>query len=194
MKRGLSLIVLLSLTLTLPALSQTTIRFSATVNGGEKFAQTLRQGLVFVLDPVHDQNLDWELTVKPSEGSDTNYARCVNPPLHGPTPMDIETWHWMPDAQGKSWDSIPSVRKFDFVLNEADNLKACDELDRVANDVERGRNQVGDPNYKDPPLGHARVTIRSVEIKPKTADGEARFAKISFNAIITLPAGSGPHR
>jgi hypothetical protein len=155
--------------------------------------KVLAPGLVFELDPESDGDLDWQLAVKPDESSNTNYAKCVTGPLHGPTPIDIEAWQWALLANGKTWDSAPSVHEFDFVLDAAGNKKVCDEADREAFDTERNHMQIGDPHYKDPPLGHARVTICWVELKASAPDGQARFAKIRFDAEITLPMSYAPH-
>jgi len=183
--RSLLLISCIGLTTVLPAASQTKQRFSATVDGGAGYQKTIRPGLVFALDLELDVQGDasWHLAVKPSPASDTNFADCVTYPLHGPTVLDLDAWAWSPGA-APVWKNS---REFDFVLNSVANKKACDEMNRIAEQDRAGRDPVGLRHYKDPPMGHARVTIRSVDLKPVAADGKARFAKISFDAEITLP-------
>jgi len=183
--RSLLLISCICLTTVLPAASQTKQRFSATVDGGAGYQKTIRPGLVFALDLELDVQGDasWHLAVKPSPASDTNFADCVTYPLHGPTVLDLDAWAWSPGA-APVWKNS---REFDFVLNSVANKKACDEMNRIAEQDRAGRDPVGLRHYKDPPMGHARVTIRSVDLKPVAADGKARFAKISFDAEITLP-------
>jgi hypothetical protein len=186
--RSLLLISCICLTTVLPAASQTKQRFSATVDGGKSYQKTIGPGLVFALDVELGVQGDasWRLAVKPSPASDTNFADCVTYPLHGPTVLDLDAWAWSPGADPAWKDS----REFDFVLNSVANKKACAEMDRIVEQDRAGRDPAGLRHYKDPPMGHARITIRSVDLKPVAADGKARFAKISFDAEITLP----PHQ
>jgi hypothetical protein len=122
--------------------------------------------------------------VNPSPDSDTNFADCVTYPLHSPTPLDLDAWEWSPGTDPAWKDS----REFDFVLNSVANKKACAEMDRIVEQDRAGQDPVGLPHYKNPPTGHARIRILSVDLKPVAADGKARFAKISFDAEITLPS------
>jgi hypothetical protein len=187
--RCLLLISCICLTTALPAASQTKKRFSATVDGGKNYQKTIRPGLVFALDPDLDVHGDasWRLAVKPGPASDTNFADCVTYPLHGPTVLDLDAWAWSPGTDPVWKDS----REFDFVLNSVANKKACAEMDRIVEQYRAGQDPEGLPHYKDPPMGHARVTIRSVDLKPVAAAGKARFAKITFDAEITLPPNKG---
>lgn len=175
----------INLTAALPAASQTKVRFSATVDGGKSYQKIIRQDLVFSLEPEFDVQGDasWRLAVKPSLDSQTNFADCVTYPIHGPTPLDLDAWEWSPGADPVWKDS----REFDFVLTSVANKKACAEMNRIVEQDRAGQDPVGLRNYKDPQMGHAHVTIRSVDLKPLRVDGKARFAKIVFDAEITLP-------
>lgn len=185
--RWLAAIVLVSSCL--GAACQTKVRFTATVVGGQSYARTIRQGLVFVVEPdnrVGGNTGEWShMDVKSTRESETSFADCVTYPLHGPTVLDLAAWEWAPNRPMGT--EMLHRREFSFVLNSVDNDKACAEKERVSEDLNSMTESVGTPGYKAPPRGAACVVIRSIQMKAPNKDGELRFARIVLDVEITLP-------
>jgi len=102
------------------------------VRRGERFEKPVGRGVYFRLVP---DDAGWQIEVG-NENDD--FTRCVNPPSHGITPMQIEGWHFRNDQNTAARPAgellTPGVgekRWFDFVLTADDNQKECNNLDAV---------------------------------------------------------------
>lgn len=110
------------------------IRLHGEVHRPEKFDKEIGRGLVFRLAP---SDFGWDIEVGPKGGTD-NYMDCVNEPLHGVTPFQIEGWLFRNDdntAPRKPSEMLtPGIgekREFQFVLTAADEAKSCDDLEKM---------------------------------------------------------------
>jgi hypothetical protein len=110
------------------------IRLQGEVHRSEKFEQEIGRRLVFRLVP---DEFGWSIQVGPKNGTD-DYMDCVNGPLHGITPYQIEGWLFRNDdntAARKPFELLtPAVgerREFQFVLTAADEARSCADLDRA---------------------------------------------------------------
>lgn len=158
-------------------------------------------GLVLVLTPIPDSGEDsgWTIEVQPVDGSD-NFVRCVMLPLHGPTQADVLTAQFVgPDNKRLSESQLYDVKKreFQFVLNAADQKKACDEMEAEAYGAPKtapdGTVIIGNPNYKEPPLGSGSLFIKTARLSNLGAGKHARLDSLSFEVEITLPANRNRH-
>jgi hypothetical protein len=110
------------------------IRVHGEVHRAEKFEQEIGRGLVFRLAP---SEFGWDIEVGPKDSTD-NYMDCVNEPLHGITPFQIEGWLFRNDdntaPRMPSDLLVPGIgqkREFQFVLTAADETKSCDDLEKM---------------------------------------------------------------
>jgi hypothetical protein len=111
-----------------------TIRVHGEVHRAEKFEEEIGRGLVFRLAP---SEFGWDIEVGPKDSTD-NYMDCVNEPLHGITPFQIEGWLFRNDdntAPRKPSEMLtPGIgekREFQFVLTAADEAKSCADLEKM---------------------------------------------------------------
>ena len=110
------------------------IRLHGEVHRTEKFEKEIGRGLVFRLAP---SEFGWDIEVGPKDSTD-NYMDCVNEPLHGITPFQIEGWLFRNDdntaprkASEMLTPGIGEKREFQFVLTAADEAKSCDDLEKL---------------------------------------------------------------
>jgi hypothetical protein len=110
------------------------IRLHGEVHRAEKFEKEIGRGLVFRLAP---SEFGWDIEVGPKDSTD-NYMDCVNEPLHGITPFQIEGWLFRNDdntaprkASEMLTPGIGEKREFQFVLTAADEAKSCDDLEKL---------------------------------------------------------------
>jgi len=110
------------------------IRLHGEVHRSEKFEKEIGRGLVFRLAP---SEFGWDIEVGPKDSTD-NYMDCVNEPLHGITPFQIEGWLFRNDdntAQRKPSEMLtPGIgekREFQFVFTAADEAKSCADLEKM---------------------------------------------------------------
>ncbi len=169
-------------------LAQQTVDFSGTVKAGESYKHAIGHGLMFVVRP---EDGDFTLGVEPAAHDNDNFARCVTPPFHGPNPIDLLAWQFADAKQGKMSGAEPAAlkhRQFQFVLNAADQKKACDELDAVLYQPptisKDGSAQLGKPGYHEPPLGIGRVTIEKAEASQSP---QPALEWVRFNVHIEFP-------
>lgn len=177
------------------SLAQPRVRFSGSVMAEQMFRQAIAPGLFFVVSPIQSQDstgFGWRLGVEPAGGSDT-FERCVTLPLHGPTPSDILAWQFVTENN----EALPAAqlvpfktRLFRFVLNAADQKRACDELDVAAAGPRTGpdgNETIGTPGYREPPLGTARVVLQNIQLADVGKGKHARFESVSFEAQFEFP-------
>lgn len=173
-----------------PLLGQQRIAFSGRVTRGGSFIKPIGNGLVLA---VRSENGDFTIRVekaeKQSSSSQENFASCVTPPYHGPNALEIAAWE-LGKEKTEAELAENKARKFQFVMNEADQKKACDEMEReVYGPAKRsgdGTIVLGDENYRTPMMGKGVLRI----VKYQLQDGGAKDPEIeslSFRAEIELP-------
>ena len=184
-----------------PLAAQPRIHFAGTVRAGEVFRKEIGSGLVLVLTPIPDsgEGSGWSIEIQPLDGSD-NFVRCVTLPLHGPTQADLLTTQFVSQDNKKLPESKLSdvkKREFQFVLNAADQKKACDEMEDEAygapTTAPDGTIIIGNPGYKEPPLGSGSFVIKTAQLSHLGPGKRARLDSLSFEVEIMLPA-SGERR
>ncbi len=184
-------LLLCMLVMSTPLLAQQRITFSGRVSRGQSFVRPIGHGLVF---EVRSENDDFTLSVARSasvgKAGGDNLARCVTPPFHGPNALEINGWELGNDRTRPELAEA-KTRKFQFVMNEADQKKACQEMQAEvygpAKQSSDGR-IVGDKNYRAPRMGKGVLRIVNYELQ---AGGEGKAPEIrwmSFRGEIELPA------
>jgi hypothetical protein len=110
------------------------IRLHGEVHRSEKFEREIGRGLVFRLVP---DEYGWNIEVGPKDGTD-NYMDCVNEPLHGITPYQIEGWLFRNDNNSANLKpselltpGIGEKREFQFVLTAADEARSCADMEKM---------------------------------------------------------------
>jgi hypothetical protein len=167
--------------------------FTGSVRNGETFRKSIGHGLVFVLAP---DSAGYNISIEPAGGvtrrgkvNDNDFSNCVTPPYHGPNPRML----FARDFQGKnlSTDRLTGVknREFSFVLNSADQKKACAELSEALYGPEK-KDQKGNPvlgflNYQEPPLGHGVFDLLTFELGDR--QDPDRFTSMTFAVHIEFP-------
>jgi hypothetical protein len=177
-----------------PGMGQSGVRIAGTVRAGEAFRKEIGSGLVLALTPIPDADSGWTIQIQPLDGSD-NFVRCVTLPLHGPTQADLLAWQFLsPDNEKLPESKLSELKKreFQFVLNAADQKKACEEMEAEAYGTSKtapdGTVIIGNPGYKEPPLGSGIFLIKTARLSNLGAGKHARLDSLSFEIEITLPA------
>lgn len=184
-----------------PLTGQSRIHIAGTVRAGEAFRKEIGSGLVLLLTPIPDSGEDsgWTIEIQPADGSD-NFVRCVTLPLHGPTQADLLAWQFVsPDNERLPESKLSELKKreFQFVLNAADQKKACEEMEAEAYGTPKtapdGTVIIGNPAYKEPPLGSGSFLIKNVHLSNLGPGKHAKLDSLSFEVEITLPASMDRH-
>jgi hypothetical protein len=172
----------------LPELS---IRLHGEVHRSEKFEQEIGHGLTFRLVP---DEFGWNIEVGPQNGTD-DYMDCVNGPLRGITPYQIEGWLFRNDdntGPRKSSElvafGIREKREFQFVLTAADEAKACADLDKIERiyDQKDGA-RIGATNRFDTYAGgDGSVTITSMTLGNLRPGAQAWIESMRFDATFSF--------
>jgi hypothetical protein len=179
-----------------PLAAQPRDHIAGTVHAGHVFRKEIGPGLVLVLNPIPDSGGDsgWTIEIQPSDGSD-NFVRCVTLPLHGPTPADLLAWQFVsPNNERLPESKLSELKKreFQFVLNAADQKKACDEMEAEAYGAPKtapdGTIIIGNPGSKEPPLGSGSFLIKTARLSNLGPGKHAKLDYLSFEVEITLPA------
>ena len=180
-----------------PLMAQPPLHIAGTVRAGQVFRKEIGSGLALVLTPNGDSGEDsgWTIEVQPLDGSD-NFVRCVTLPLHGPTQADVLATQFVTEDNRKLPEAkLLDVKKreFQFVLNAADQKKACAEMEAEAYDQPKtapdGTVIMGNPEYEEPALGSGSFLIKTVQLSNLVPGQHARLASLSFDVEIAVPAG-----
>lgn len=155
-----------------------TLRFSGHLRAGESFERPLSRGLVFCLLPGGEQS--WSISIaRTCLGRDADFASIATPPYRGPNPLQIDAWHFLPDAR-----QFSNTREFRFVLNESDHARILgllqDRDQRDAGEILRLAEELG--------KGAGTVEIIRVEIVPGKDPADAKFVRMRFRAAIRIPS------
>jgi hypothetical protein len=182
--------------LALPLGGQTRVHVEGSVRADQPFRKEIGSGLFLSLVPITSTDstgFGWQIEVKPGDESD-DLMRCVTEPIHGPTPADLLAWQFVTEANEELPDSELSplkTRRFQFVLNAADQKKVCDELNVVAYGPHQAAKDVteiiGTPGYKRPALANGRFVIKTIQLSNLGKGNHARFESLTFEAEFELP-------
>jgi len=184
-----------------PLAGEPRVHIAGTVRAGEVFRRAIGSGLVLVLAPVPDSGEDsgWTIEIRPVDGSD-DFVRCVTLPLHGPTQADLLITQFVgPNNERLPESQLSDVKKreFQFVLNAADQKKACEEMEAEAYGSPKtapdGTVIIGNPDYNEPPLGSGSFVIKTARLSNLGAGKHAKLDSLSFEVEITLPAHGSRH-
>lgn len=172
------------------------IRLHGEVQRSEKFEQEIGRGLVFRLVP---DEYGWNIEVGPKDGTD-NYLDCVNGPLHGITPYQIEGWLFRNDdntANRKPSElmtpGIGEKREFQFVLTAADEEKSCADLNKMEYiyDEKAPGHIAATSHFGELAGGDGSVTITSMSLGNLKPGAQAWIESMRFEATFSFrnPAG-----
>ena len=179
--------------LALLVIAQPRLHVAGTLRAGEAFRKDIGRGLILVLTPNDGLDSGWTIEVQPADKSD-DFMRCVTLPIHGPTQAHILASQFVDDENEKLPEPAlaeQKKRELQFVLNAADQKKACDELDVIAYGPQKtgkdGTVIIGTAGYKGPPLGGVTLLIPSVQLSNLGKGKQARLDSMSFEADLTFP-------
>lgn len=175
------------------------IRFQGEIRAGENFRKEIGRGLAFRVAP---DKMGWFLQVQPAAGGD-DFVRCVTPPFHGPNVTHIFAWHFVTRdntaPRSPENNELGNPRDFQFVLNAADQDKACKELDVLLHAPPHRNPKTGDlvlgtPGYREPPLGAGSFNITDIKVGNLGAGKKAVIEYLKFEARFTFPDLPKPAR
>ncbi len=178
------------LVMSAPLLAQQKVSFRGRVVRGGSFVKPIGNGLVFA---VRSEKGDFMVRVeKPARGEKTggdNLASCVTPPYHGPNALDIEGWELANDRTTAELAEA-KTRTFRFVTNEADQKKACREMELEVYGPEKrssdGTIVVGDEKFRAPAMGKGVLRIVKYRVQGGGAGKSPEIEWLSFRAEVEL--------
>jgi hypothetical protein len=170
------------------------VRIVGKVHHGELFEKAIGAGLLLRLAPYDDAG--WRIEVGVQEpGASTDLARCVNPPFHGITRMDIEGRHFRTDdntaARASDEFLTPGVggkRWFDFVLSQKDSDTECKNLDGMLYiyDEKNPESIRAQSEWGSHISGRGWLKITGMELGNLLPGQQARIESMSFEAEVAL--------
>ena len=178
-----------------PSLS---VRLRGEVHHSEKFEREIGRGLVFRLVP---DEYGWNMEVGPKDGTD-NYMDCVNEPLHGITPYQIEGWLFRNDdntANRKSSElmtpGLGEKREFHFVLTAGDEAKSCADLDKMEHiyDEKDPDHIAAISHFGERAGGDGSVTITSMTLGNLKPGVQAWIESMRFEATFSFRTADEKH-
>ena len=167
------------------------VRLHGEVHRSEKFEREIGRGLVFRLVP---DEYGWNIEVGPKDGTD-NYMDCVNGPLHGITPYQIEGWLFRNDdntANRKPSElmtpGIGEKREFQFALTAGDQGRSCADLDKMEHiyDEKDPKRRAAMNRFGEYAGGNGSVTITSMTLGDLTPGTQAWIESMRFEATFSL--------
>jgi hypothetical protein len=169
------------------------VRLHGEVHRSEKFEQEIGHGLTFRLVP---DEFGWNIEVGPQNGTD-DYMDCVNGPLRGITPYQIEGWLFRNDdntGPRKSSElvtlGIREKREFQFVMTAADEAKACADLDKMEHiyDQKNAVHVAATNRFGAYAGGDGSVTITGMTLGNLKPGAQAWIESMRFDAIFSFRA------
>lgn len=152
------------------------LHLSGTVTAGKPVTQSLGRGLDL---RITTESIAVQAAANGADGD--NFATCVTPPVHGPSPLDVQAWHFDPAQQNQG----PGLkRSFLFATSAADNKAMCDELDRVLDPTAAQNMSAKMPEAR---LGGGTVTLSHVVVSDAGDIDKAAVQSFDFTADVTLP-------
>jgi hypothetical protein len=178
------------------------VHITGEVHRGEKFEHDITHGLVLRLAPT---DTGWDIEVGPrvpsNDGTD-DYTDCVNEPLHGITPRQIQGWHFRTDDNAAPrppadflTPGIGGKREFEFVLTAVDQSKSCadvDQIEHTPNQTDAQRN-ASTARFGALARGSGTLTITAMTLGNLQPGQQAWIDNLQFEASFTfakLPAPS----
>ncbi len=167
------------------------IRVHGEVHRGEKFEKEIGRSLVFRLAP---SEFGWDIEVGPKDSTD-NYMDCVNEPLHGITPYQIEGWLFRNNdntAPRKPSElltpGIGEKRKFQFVLTAPDEAKSCADLEKMeySCDEKDPEHMAATKRFGMYAGGDGSVTITSMILGNLKPGAQAWIESMQFEATFSF--------
>ena len=178
-----------------PSLS---VRLRGEVHHSEKFEREIGRDLVFRLIP---DEYGWDIEVGPTDRMD-NYMDCVNGPLHGITPYQIEGWLFRNDdntANRKPSElmtpGIGEKREFQFVLTARDQERSCADLDRMEQiyDDKAPDRRAATGHFGEHAGGDGSVTITSMTLGHLNPGAQAWIESMRFEATFSFRPADEKH-
>ena len=181
------------------AKGQVPVHFRAKIHARESFIHPIGHGLFFVVE--QSDAGDWNFLVKPSRPTKPSldvresYTACLESPFkHGPRTQDLVAWRFAQDADPVWAEPIPARKNVSFTTNAANQRYECAESDALYNTFQSAQSAGRDadysgslPHYKSRPVGHARVVISSVALKPDPSGQNAEFESVTLQVTVTFP-------
>lgn len=167
------------------------IRLRGEIHRSEKFEKEIGRGLVFRLAP---SEFGWDIEVGPKDSTD-NYMDCVNEPLHGITPFQIEGWLFRNDdntaARKPSDLLVPGIgekREFQFVLTAADEAKSCADLEKMESswDEKSSEPMAASRRFGIHAGGNGSVTITSMTLGNLKPGQQAWIESMQFEGTFSF--------
>jgi len=172
-----------------PLKAQHSAKLSGTIKGGEPYTKDIGHGLLFAIRPI-DGGYSIRIEARDSATESDSFSRCVTPPFHGPNPTEILAWQFA-DKNNERMSGPQLVREFEFVTNNSDQKKACDELSfelyGKPKSRENGGLVLGNPRYVSPPLGKGTFKIRNFELGDSENGKSVSFASLGFEVDLEMP-------
>lgn len=159
-----------------------TVRFSGELRAGETFERRLPRGLMFCLLPGgEDGKESWTISIaRACSRAGDDFASIATPPYHGPNPLYLDAWHFLPDTKVFS-----NTREFRFVLNELDHARIFDRLqDREHHDAGKILKLVDELGK-----GAGELDVLGVELAPAAEPVRTRFVRLRFRVKLIFPDG-----
>jgi len=173
------------------------VHITGEVHRGEKFERDITHGLVLRLVPY---DAGWDIEVGPANTPD-DYTDCVNEPLHGVTPRQIQGSHFRTDdntaARPPSDFLTPGIggkREFDFVLTAADQSKSCaniDDIEHTPKQTDAQRN-AATSRFGALARGSATFTITAMTLGNLQPGQQAWIDNLKFEATFTFAKPDNP--
>ena len=172
------------------------LRLHGEVQRAGKFEEEIGHGLVFRLAP---SEFGWDIEVGP-KGSTDNYMDCVNEPLHGITPFQIEGWLFRNDdntatrkASEMLTPGIGEKREFQFVLTAADEAKSCADLEKMEYnyDGKSPERTAAAKRFGELAGGDGSVTITHMTLGNLKLGAQAWIESMRFEATFSFRTATG---
>jgi hypothetical protein len=177
------------------------VHITGEVHRGEKFERDISHGLVLRLAP-YDAGWDIEVGPKVSSNDATDdYTDCVNEPLHGITPRQIQGWHFRTDDNTAArppadflTPGIGGKREFEFVLTAEDQSKSCadvDDLEHTPNQTDAQRNAASS-RFGTLTRGSGSFNITAMTLGNLQPGQQAWVDSLKFEASFTFAKPPAP--
>jgi hypothetical protein len=172
------------------------LRLHGEVHRTEKFEKEIGRRLVFRLAPGE---FGWDIEVGPKDSAD-NFMDCVNEPLHGITPFQIEGWLFRNDdntaprkASEMLTPGIGEKREFKFVLTAADEAKSCADVEKMEYnyDEKDPEHMAATKRFGMYAGGDGSVTITSMTLGNLKPGVQAWIESMQFEATFSFRTATG---
>jgi hypothetical protein len=151
------------------------IIFHDHISKGEIFKKDLGANLLFVLQPNES---GWDIVVKSKdESQNDDFAQVATPPLHGPTPLQIEAHSFISNDERSN--SAQLVRDFSFVLNKKDADAMVDAISQFT------EGKTTDFNINVHSFGKGKLIISNLKLDSGTTNTQTSIGSMDFEVTIS---------